>query len=98
MSDKKVERPSRSTTAEHVQPPLAKHASTSEEPAFEAPRRADDKGKATLLERFRERDLRFREEHTDRTPDEGGGAPAVADPPAEDAADTDAGAAGGDET
>ena len=61
MSDKKVERPSRNSSAEHVQPPIAKPSATSPEEAnFEAPRRVDDKGKASLLERFRERDARFR--------------------------------------
>ena len=70
MSDKKVERPSRNSSAEHVQPPLAKHpASSGEEAAFDAPRRVDDKGKAALLERFRERDQRFRGEPTSQDPE-----------------------------
>ena len=64
MSDKKVDRPSRNSASEHVQPPLAKPAASSaEDGTFEAPRRADDKGKASLLERFRERDAHFRGEY-----------------------------------
>jgi hypothetical protein len=78
MADKKVDRPSRNTASEHVQPPIAKHAASSnEDGTFDAPRRADDQGKASLLERFRERDAHFRGEY--ETPDEG-------------AADTDAAA------
>ena len=77
MSDKKVERPSRNSSAEHVQPPLAKpSASSPEEANFEAPRRVDDKGKTALLERFRERDARFRGEPSSPDPGDPDGATA----------------------
>lgn len=89
MSDKKVERPSRNSSAEHVQPPLAKPAASSgEEAAFEAPRRVDDKGKAALLERFRERDQRFRGEPVSRDSTEAEpmeSAPKSAEPESDDA-------------
>ena len=81
MSDKKVERPSRNSSAEHVQPSLVKPSSSSpEEPSFEAPRRADDKGKAALLERFRERDARFRSDPVSPDPAQPGGASQKGEP------------------
>ena len=93
MSDKKVERPSRNSSAEHVQPSLVKPSSSSpEEPSFEAPRRADDKGKAALLERFRERDARFRGDPVTPDPAQPGGASeeAESDLEPENAAETGA--------
>jgi hypothetical protein len=98
MSDKKVDRPSRNSASEHVQPPMAKHAASSnEDGTFDAPRRADDKGKASLLERFRERDAHFRGEY--ETPDEAapqaGPVEAGAEPHTEP--DSDAAADGGPE-
>jgi len=85
MSDKKVERNVRSSDTERPVTPTQKmEAARSNEGTFAVADSVHDKGKSALLDRFREREERYRREQALHAQEEsaapGGTAPAPASP------------------
>jgi hypothetical protein len=83
MADKKVERNIRSSEEERPITPSQKfQASTSDGGTLKVPEKTDSKARDALLDRFREREQRFRREQSDH-------AQAEATPPAPDTDEKD---------